>query len=115
MNDIKATELTINGVTYVPKGSESAPIKTGPESIIRTYSAGVHIGTVLNRTGTEVELINARRLWFWNGAFTLNEVATKGVDREGSRISAAVPCIILTQAVEIIPIAEGVDLSSTEK
>jgi hypothetical protein len=115
MNDIKAAELTINGVTYVPKGSEVAPIKTGPESIIRTYSAGVHIGTVLSRIGTEVELINARRLWFWKGAFTLNEVATKGVNRKESRISGSVPSILLTQAVEIIPIAEGVDLSSTEK
>jgi hypothetical protein len=115
MNDTKATELTINGITYVPKGSEPSPLKTGPESIIRTFSAGVHIGTVLSRAGTEVELLNARRLWFWKGAFTLNEVATRGVNRKESRISASVPRIILTQAVEIIPIAEGVDLSSTEK
>ncbi len=115
MNDIKATELTINGITYVPKGSEPPPIKLGPEVMIRTYSAGVHIGTILSRTGTEVELVNARRLWFWKGAFTLNEVAMKGVDRKESRISSAVPSILLTQAVEIIPIAEGVDLSSTEK
>ena len=114
MNDIKATELTINGITYVPKGSDPAPIKLGPEVLIRTYSAGVHIGTILSRNGTEVELLNARRLWFWEGAFTLNEVAIKGVNRKESRICAAVPSILLTQAVEIIPIAEGVDLSSTE-
>jgi hypothetical protein len=115
MNDIKANELTINGITYVPKGSEAAPIKTGPEVLVRTYSAGVHIGTILSRTGTEVELANARRLWFWKGAFTLNEVATKGVNRKESRICSEVSSILLTQAVEIIPIAEGIDLSSTEK
>ena len=115
MNDIKATELTINGITYVPKGSETPSVKLGPEVLIRTYSAGVHIGTILSRTGTEVELLNARRLWFWKGAFTLNAVVTKGVNRAESRISAVVPHILLTEAVEILPIAEGVDLSSTEK
>ena len=115
MNDIKATELTINGITYIPKGSEPSPVKLGLEVLIRTYSAGVHIGTILSRTGTEVELLNARRLWYWKGAFTLNEVATKGINRKESRICSAVPSILLTQAVEIIPVAEGVDLSSTEK
>jgi hypothetical protein len=102
MNDIEATndlkELTLS-----------------TECIIRTQSAGVHIGTILNRTGTEVELVNARRLWGWKGAFTLNEVATRGVNRNESWISSDVPRIILTQVVEIIPIVEGVDLSSTER
>ena len=115
MNDIKATELTINGITYIPKDSDPAPIKLGPEVLIRTCSAGVHIGILKSRQGTEVELLNARRLWFWRGAFTLNAVVTKGVNRAESRISAPVPSILLTQAVEVLPIAEGVDLSSTEK
>jgi hypothetical protein len=60
-------------------------------------------------------LVNARRLWSWRGAFTLNEVATKGVNRKESRISGSVPIVILTQAVEIIPIVAGVDLSTTEE
>jgi hypothetical protein len=89
--------------------------KLSTECIVRTRSAGVHIGTVRSRTGIEVELVNARRLWSWKGAFTLNEVATKGVNRKESRISTSVPVIILTQAVEIIPIVEGVDLSTTEE
>lgn len=114
MSEIQATELTVNGVTYVPKDSLAVPA-AGPEVLIRTYSAGVHIGTIISRTGTEVELANARRLWFWKGAFTLNEVATLGVNRKESRISKPVPNILLTQGVEIIPIAASVDLSSTEK
>ena len=114
MSDIQATELTVNGVIYVPKDSQvCAP--AGPEVLVRTYSAGVHIGTLISRTGTEIELANARRLWFWKGAFTLNEVASLGVNRKESRISKPVPNILLTQAVEIIPVAASVDLSSTEK
>ena len=115
MNDITATELTINGITYVPKGSESAPIPIGPECIIRTYGAGVHIGTIETREGKEITLTNARRLWYWKGAFTLNAVAMKGVNRRESRISQPVPRITLLDSLEIIPITEGVDLTSTEK
>jgi hypothetical protein len=39
--------LTIDGVPtdFVRKDSITATAKRGPESIVRTYSAGVHIGT----------------------------------------------------------------------
>lgn len=70
--------------------------------IVRTYSAGVHAGTLVSYKGTEATLNNARRIWYWKGAFTLNEIANKGIG-EGSKLSDVVPKIILTQAVEIIP------------
>ena len=104
--------ITINGVDYVRKGETP---KIGPEVLIRTFSAGVHIGTMESREGKEVVLTNARRLWSWKGAFTLNAVAMSGVNRKESRISAPVPTITLTEVIEILPVAEGVDLSSTEK
>ena len=96
------------------KNIPSAPAQTSNEVIVRTYSAGVHIGTLQSREGREVTLTNARRLWSWSGAFTLNAVATKGVNRKNSRISLPVPSITLTEAIEIIPVSEGVNLSSTE-
>lgn len=84
------------------------------EVIIRTDTAGVHIGTIKSRQGREVILLNARRLWKWAGAFTLNAVATQGVDRANSRISVAVPEIELFNACEAIPVIAGIDLSTTE-
>ena len=78
----------------------------GQHAVIRTYSAGVHIGTVLDKDGINVVLKDARRLWTWRGAFTLSEIATSGVGK-GSRISVAVPMIELTQVVEIIPTTEA--------
>ena len=108
----KINTITINGVEYTRKDSVPA---IGPEVLVRTYSAGVHIGTIMDRNGKEVTLANARRLWFWKGAFTLNAVALKGVNRKESRISNPVPTITLTEAIEILPVAEGVDLTSTEK
>lgn len=74
----------------------------GKYVVVRTYSAGVHIGMMKAQKGTEVNLENARRIWSWYGANTLSEVSQKGVG-EGSRISDRVPEILLTEAVEVIP------------
>lgn len=87
---------------------------TGPEVIIRTHSAGVHVGNLKERRGQEVTLTNARRIWSWAGAFTLNAVAMHGVKRDSSRISIPVPEITLLNAIEILPVMEGVDLRTTE-
>lgn len=73
--------------------------------VVRTFSAGVHIGTLVSRNGQEVELENARRIWSWRGANTLHEIALHGVG-DGSRISESVPKILLTQAIEVIPCSE---------
>lgn len=73
--------------------------------LIRAGGAGVHYGKLISRSGQEVHLKNARRLWSWNGALSLSEVAMKGVDLKNSKISTPVDEIILTTAMEIIPIS----------
>lgn len=74
----------------------------GKFCIVRTYSAGVHCGTLIESAGTAVRLTDARRIWRWQGAFTLHEMSIHGCAEE-SRISEPVPEILLTQAIEIIP------------
>lgn len=78
----------------------------GQKVIVRTYSAGVHFGTLVARDGREVTLSAARRIWRWNGANTLNEIALRGV-LPTSRISDPVPSILLTEAIEVIPCSEA--------
>lgn len=78
----------------------------GQKVIVRTYSAGVHVGELEAKTGKEVRLKDAKRLWYWKGAFTLNQVAADGV-KPGSRIGAPVPSIELTEAIELIPISDA--------
>lgn len=73
--------------------------------IVRTHSAGVHMGFLRACVGTAVELTESRRLWQWTEAFTLNEVSQKGCGEE-SRISEPVPEILLTQAIEVTPCSE---------
>ncbi len=77
-----------------------------PLVLVRTYSAGVHFGRLASRTGTEVVLRDARRLWRWRGANTLHEVSQRGVSQNFTRISEPVPAITLTQAIEILPISD---------
>jgi len=72
-------------------------------TLVRTYSAGVHFGKLVSRKGKEVVLADARRIWYWKGANTLNEIALRGCDTE-SKISEPVKSITLTGAIELIPI-----------
>jgi hypothetical protein len=69
--------------------------------IVRTSSAGVHFGYVAERRGKEIDLVRAKRIWNWQGANTLHEVANHGVGK-GSRVSEAVAEITLTEAIEVI-------------
>ena len=73
--------------------------------IVRTYSAGVHYGTLVARDGKEVILTDARRIWRWDGAASLSELAVRGTAKpEGCKIPPAVPEILLTEAIEVISI-----------
>lgn len=76
--------------------------KGKPFVVVRTYSAGVHVGTLVSRKGKEVTLLNARRVWRWRGANTLHEMALRGVDEVYSRISEPVRSVTLTEAIEVI-------------
>lgn len=75
---------------------------TGKYVVVRTYSAGVHVGVLKSRNGQEVVLTEAKRIWQWQGANTLHEIAMNGVEK-ASKVSDETPSIILTQAIEIIP------------
>ncbi len=79
----------------------------GKHVLVRTYSAGVHVGVLQQHNGREVILTTSRRIWSWKGAFTLSEIAMKGLDSKHSRMSMKVPEILLTEAIEIIPTTEA--------
>ena len=106
-------KVIINGTTYVPETEAKAKamaVTDGMEYVIvRTYSAGVHMGYLKSREigGKEVTLVNARRAWYWAGAFTLSAMAMNGVSKPSEcKFSTTVPEIILTEAIEIIPCTE---------
>ena len=74
-----------------------------PYVIVRTYSAGVFAGTLVSRTGQEVTLRDARRLYYWAGAATLSSLAVVGTTKPNEcKFPVAVPRVDLTQAIEIL-------------
>lgn len=80
----------------------------GKTCIVRTYSAGVFLGKVEERNGKEVRLSNARRIWYWDGAATLSQLAIEGTSKPKScKFPAPVPEILLTEAIEFIPATEA--------
>ena len=106
---MNVSEVEINGETYVLKSSVSQQVLLSAEDyvVIRTYSAGVFAGELLERHGKEVVLENARRLWYWEGAASLSQIAVDGVSRPSNcKFPCEVPTITLTEAIEIIPCTE---------
>jgi len=78
--------------------------------LVRTYSAGVHFGTLESKKGKEVKLVNAHRIYSWVNACSLSQLATQasqGMESQ-NKISVSVPEILLTEAIEIIPISSDV-------
>jgi len=81
----------------------------GRRCLVRTYSAGVHIGTVMAVDDMEVLLKDALRLWKWDGGgLSLSAVATNGI--KGGRVNRT-PEIYLTQAIEIIPVTPSAEVT----
>ncbi len=77
----------------------------GSYMIIRTYSAGVFAGTVAAMDVQEVVLTDARRLWYWEGAASLSELAVHGTAApEDCKFPVAVPTVRLTEAIECLAV-----------
>lgn len=80
--------------------------------MVRSAIAGVFAGTVAERNGQEVLLKNARRIWYWDGAATLSQLATEGTKKPKTcKFPAAVSEVILFEVVEIIPITNKAKVS----
>ena len=75
--------------------------------IVRTYSAGVFAGELESRTNQEVVLRNARRLWYWDGASSLSELAMLGVSRpENCKFPCEVDKVVFLEAIEILNVTD---------
>lgn len=71
--------------------------------IVRGDRSGVFFGTLAVKEGQEVKLENCRRLWYWDGAASLSQLAKEGVTRpDNCKFTVTVNEIIITDAIEII-------------
>lgn len=76
--------------------------------IVRTYSAGVFAGDFVSRNGQEVILENARRLWYWDGASSLSQLAMEGTKSpKNCKFPCEVNRVELLQAIEILEVTDA--------
>lgn len=79
----------------------------GKHCIVRTNSAGVFAGVIESREGKEVALNDARRIWYWDGAASLSQLAMSGTSKpDNCKFPEPVSLVVLTEAIEIIPTTE---------
>ena len=75
--------------------------------IVRTYSAGVFAGYIESREGKEVVMRNVRRIWYWDGACSLSELAVNGTCKpDECKFAIPVDRILVTEAIEILDVTE---------
>ena len=72
--------------------------------IVRADRAGVFYGEIKERTGSEVVMTNVRRLWYWDGAASLSQLAVNGtVAPDNCKFTVVVPEMTILGVIEIIP------------
>lgn len=96
--------ITINGKIYTLQNEK---VEDGDLTycVVRTYSAGVFAGWYdLKKLSEKGVVKNARRIWYWEGAASLSQLALEGVKKpESCKFSVAVPEEHLTNIIEIVP------------
>lgn len=76
----------------------------GKKVIIRGDRSGVFFGKLADRSGQEVKLEKCRRLWYWDGAASLSQLAVDGTTVPGNcKFTVTVDEMEILDAIEIIP------------
>ena len=110
--------IKIDGIEYVRKDSVKSNVSLAKTVkglkyvLIRTYSAGVFCGYLKQDKGTEVTLLNARRLWYWDGASSLSQLSVDGVKKPSTcKFPCEVNEIKLQGVIEQLQMTEKARLS----
>lgn len=72
--------------------------------IVRGDRSGVFFGTLVEKNGREVVLENCRRIWYWEGAASISQLAAEGTKKPSEcKFTVMVRSIAILDAIEIIP------------
>lgn len=75
--------------------------------IVRANGAGVFFGEVEKIEGTTATLKNARRLWYWDGAASLSQLAHEGTSRPNNcKFPIAVEEVVVFNVLEILSVTD---------
>lgn len=82
---------------------------TGKKVIIRADRAGVFFGTLAehDKANGVVELNNCRRIWSWDGAASLSQMANDGVKTPSAcKFTQVVENMQIAGVIEVLPCTE---------
>ena len=105
--EISLTELA---ALMAPKQEQPSILTAyiGQHVCVRSHGSGVWLGTVKAVGGADVILTDARRCWYWDGAATLSELASRGTSSPSScKWPLAVAEVAVTSVLEVIPTTEA--------
>lgn len=76
----------------------------GKKVIVRGDRSGVFFGTLAEKQGQEVVLTGCRRIWRWDGACSLSQLAANGTTNpDNCKFTVTVNEIGILDVIEIIP------------
>lgn len=82
-------------------------IDTNKYYIVRGDRSGVFFGKINYQNGGEVQMTDARCIWFWEGAASIVELAQSGVKcPDECKFTVSVEEITITDMIETIPCTE---------
>ena len=80
--------------------------------IVRGDRSGVFAGVLVSQDGQKVELKNCRRLWYWDGAASISQIAKEGVKKpRNCKFTVTVDEIVILDGIEIIPTTADAEAS----
>ena len=72
--------------------------------IVRADRAGVFFGKIEERTQGEVIMTDVRKIWYWDGACAVEQLATDGTKKPNEcKLTVTVPEMIIANPIQIIP------------
>jgi len=113
----KPNTISIDGTEYVRKDTQQAAYEDGHRYVIvRSKDSGCWAGweTAVehDRFLGQTRLSKARRLWYWDGAATLSQLAMEGVKKpENCKFPCEVDTVEVLGVCEIIYATEAARLS----
>ena len=72
--------------------------------IVRTNRAGVFFGKIKEASHEEVTMTDVRKLWHWEGACAVEQIALEGVKKpQNCNFTVVIPEMTVIEPIQIIP------------
>lgn len=72
--------------------------------IVRTDRAGVFFGKIKEASHAEVTMTDVRKLWHWDGACAVEQIALEGVKKPNNcNFTVVVPEMVVFAPIQVIP------------